>query len=143
MFIDQIVMSKLFKTQSFYWIAPMFLLCSCSFSSRENAGDHIFKSNQVHEVNILFDEKNYFSLLTENKRISDSIKSNLFLCESVIIDGVRLDSVAVRFKGKSTYGHPGSKKSLKLSFEKCRKGKEFDGLHAIILNNNNTGAVDI
>lgn len=54
---------------------------------------------------------------------------------SVTFDSIHFDSVAIRLKGNSSYGHPGAKKPIKLDLDLYVAGQHVDGLKKINLNN--------
>jgi CotH kinase protein/Secretion system C-terminal sorting domain len=100
-----------------------------------NAGDSLFNSNQVHEVRIQFSEPNWWDTLTHYYDLTQQQNQDYYLPALVIVDGDTLDSVGVRLKGNASYGHPGTKKSLKLDFNQYIGGQELDGLRSLHLNN--------
>lgn len=60
---------------------------------------------------------------------------DLYISGNVTIDGNSLDSVGVRLKGNASYGNPGMKKPMKLSFDQYHPSQRYDGLKSIHLNN--------
>ncbi|HAA00679.1 MAG TPA: spore coat protein CotH, partial [Flavobacteriales bacterium] len=46
-----------------------------------------------------------------------------------------IDSVGVRLRGNSSYGHPGNKKPIQLDFNEFVSGQKLDGLKKLNLNN--------
>ena len=55
---------------------------------------------------------------------------------NVSIDGTVINSVGVQLKGNSSFGYPGQKKPIKLSFNEYVVGQKLEGLTSLNLNNN-------
>lgn len=107
------------------------------FSFSQNPGDITFQSAIVHDINITFTEPNYWDSLMYYKQYADSFNlSTQPMMANVIIDGTTINSIGVSLKGNSSFGYPGQKKPIKLSFNEYVSGQRFDGLKTIILNNN-------
>lgn len=104
-------------------------LCGFSILSAQYPGDRIFKGAQILEFRFEFKQSNYLEQLYQSQ------EDGAYFPAIVEIEGVRYDSVGVRFKGTSSfYGYPGDKKSLRIKFDKYREFR-FDGLKKINLNN--------
>ncbi|MBL7936600.1 MAG: CotH kinase family protein, partial [Bacteroidia bacterium] len=101
------------------------------------AGDNLFNVTQVHTVNIVFPQSNYWTLLVNNKAYDDANDSSTYIPAQVIIDGITtLDSVGIQFKGNSSYyNYPGNKKPFTLSFDEYKNNQKYDSLSSINLNN--------
>lgn len=98
-------------------------------------GDSIFNSPLVHEVRISFSQTGWWDTLTANYDLTQQTNQDYYLPAAVTIDGNALDSVGVRLKGNASYQHPGTKKSIKLSFNEYIAGQEYDNLKSFHLNN--------
>ncbi len=91
--------------------------------------DELFDNAAVHEIEILFDDDDWFQTL------SDNYASGTYAPGTFSIDGEVIDSVGVRFKGHSSYGHPGIKKPFRIKFGEYRPEQTLSGLPSIMLNN--------
>lgn len=98
--------------------------------SAQNPGDNIFEGIQVHTVKLTFPTANFWDSLTVLYYRGDE----QCIVANAELDGVRMDSIGVRFKGNSSFTYPGVKKSLKLELDEFRSQK-WDGLKAVHLNN--------
>ncbi len=90
----------------------------------------LFSHETVHEIEIDLSYGDWFSEL-ESHRLDES-----YISGTVTIDGAATDSVGVRFKGNSSYSHPGIKKPFRISYGEYRENQTLDGLPSIVLNNN-------
>ncbi|MBI3501427.1 MAG: CotH kinase family protein [Bacteroidetes bacterium] len=76
-------------------------------------------------------EKNWWDSLTYYY----SNGATQFMLASVTFDSIQLDTVGIRLKGNSSYGHPGAKKPIKIDFNRYRANQNIDALTKINLNN--------
>ena len=115
----------------------IFTFFSTLCKAQITAGDNLFNVTQVHTVNIVFPQSNYWTLLVNNKAYDDANDSSSYIPAQVIIDGITtLDSVGIQFKGNSSYyGYPGNKKPFTLSFDEYKNNQKYDSLSSINLNN--------
>ena len=76
-------------------------------------GENTFGANQVIRVDINFTQTGFWDSLVMNYPLEkDMMAANIQITDN---SGVtNLDSVAIRLKGNSSYGHPGNKKSFKI-----------------------------
>jgi len=58
-----------------------------------------------------------------------------YMYANVTFDSIQLDSVGIRLKGNSSYGHVGTKKPIKLNLDRFISGKNIDGMSKLNLNN--------
>lgn len=105
------------------------------FAFSQKAGDNLFNSSFVHYINIRFSQPGYWEQLTGNYETTKNQDTNIYIPASILIDSISLDSIGVRLKGNSTYGHPGLKKPVKLSFDKFIPNQAFDKLKQLNLHN--------
>ena len=116
-------------------ICIMILISISSFS--QNPGDTLFNSSHIHEINITFTQPNWWDSLLYYKQYADSFNlSTQTLMGNFIIDGTQIDSVGVKLKGNSSFGYPGRKKPIKITFNEYVSGKKLEGLTVLNLNNN-------
>ncbi len=114
-------------------ILTVFLFPKYSFA--QNAGDHIFDGTTLHEVRFEFDAGNYWEMMIDNYENAPETGPVPYLMGNVIIDGESIDSVGVRFKGFTSYPQESNKKPIKIDFNEFVKGKKYDGLKKLNLNN--------
>lgn len=102
----------------------------------QDSGEQIFDNAIVHEVRFEFSQTNYWNTLINNfESHSDPFDPVPYLMGNVEIDGEVVDSVGVRFKGFTSYSQNSDKKPIKIDFNEFVKGKRFDGLRKLNLNN--------
>ncbi|MCC7303223.1 MAG: CotH kinase family protein [Bacteroidia bacterium] len=101
----------------------------------QNPGDVIFNSSQIHTINIEFGQPAFWDSLLAYKQFGDNIGQDVYMRGKMTFNGIPMDSVGVRLKGNSTFGHPGMKKPVKIQFNEYVSGQELDGLRSIHLNN--------
>jgi hypothetical protein len=94
-------------------------------------GDSLFAGIQVHTVNIIFSQTNYWDSLTYY--YEQGLEQ--FMSATVIANGIIINNVGVRLKGNSSYTHPNNKKSFRLSFNEYVSGQRWNGLRGVHLNN--------
>jgi hypothetical protein len=58
-----------------------------------------------------------------------------YMIAKVTFDTIQMDSVGIRLKGNSSYGHTGSKKPIKLDLDRFLANQKIDGMSKINLNN--------
>lgn len=114
-----------------YLPTVILLILSISLSGQ---GNTLFGYDKVHEIRLTFESDNYWSILSSNYDNSPSdVPYEMATAE---IDGNTVDSIGVRLKGFSSYFFTdGNKKSIKLDFNEFVKGKRYDGLRKVNLNN--------
>jgi len=103
----------------------------------QNPGDTLFSSSFIHDINITFTQPNFWDSLMYYKMHADSFNlSTQSMKGNVSVDGTLINSIGVQLKGNSSFGYPGQKKSIKLSFNEYVSGQKLEGLTSIDLNNN-------
>lgn len=111
-------------------------LCSDFCHAQNSNGDALFDTPQVHTINIVFSQSDYWNLLSNNKSYDDANDSSTYIPAQVIIDGTSTDSVGIQFKGNSSYyNYPSNKKPFTLDFNEYVSGQKYDGLKKLNLNN--------
>jgi spore coat protein CotH len=83
----------------------------------------------VREVRIAFAQPDWQAQLAQNTKTEADIPATL------TVDGVRLDSVGVRYKGNSSYNIPGDKKPFNITTDSYKKGQDLWGYKVFNLNN--------
>ncbi|MEO8588006.1 MAG: CotH kinase family protein [Flavobacteriales bacterium] len=103
-------------------------------SKAQGAGNELFDTDQVIEIQLTFAQPGYWDSLTTY--YEEGLERNL-LASVTLIDAMGIyayDSVGVRLKGNSSYGLP-EKKSMKIDFNEYVSGQKYHGLKKINLNN--------
>jgi len=101
-------------------------------------GDNLFDTDQVVDIQLDFPQSDFWTQLEYNYNNEDVlgtvyIPANLTLTD--LTGTYTFDSVGVRLKGNSSYGHPGDKKSFKIDFNKYISGQNYDGLKKLNFSN--------
>ncbi|MBI3509132.1 MAG: CotH kinase family protein [Bacteroidetes bacterium] len=114
-----------------------FITIISRFLLAQNPGDTLFNSSHIHDINITFSQPSFWDSLMLYKEHADSFNiSTKNMMGNFIIDGTPIDSVGIKLKGNSSFGYPGRKKSIKITFNNYVIGKKLEGLTVIDLNNN-------
>lgn len=96
------------------------------------AAHPLFDGDSVHEIQLTFDQPDYWTQLTDNFENYDDPP----YIEATFDWGATHMIIGVRFKGNSSYwGYYGDKKSFKLDIDEFVPGQEIDGLDKLNLNN--------
>lgn len=110
------------------------IACIPCFCFAQTAGNVTFGTDQVIEVRITFTQVGFWDSLVANY----STETDMMAASMDFIDNTgthHLDSVAIRLKGNSSYGHPGNKKSFKVDFNDYVSGQKYDGMKKLNFNN--------
>lgn len=115
-----------------YWTLAVLLIALNG--SAQIAGANVFGSDQVLRVDLTFNQTGFWDSLVANYAIEkDMIAAGLTITDN---QGVHvMDSIAIRLKGNSSYGHPGNKKSFKIDINDYVSGQNYDGLKKLNFNN--------
>jgi len=100
----------------------------------QTAGDVVFATDQVVEVRLTFNQVGFWDSLVANY----STETDMIAASMEFIDNTGsyvLDSINIRLKGNSSYGHPGNKKSFKVDFNDYVTGQKYDGMKKLNFNN--------
>lgn len=118
-------------------VVTSFMILRSVSSFSQNPGDTLFNSSHIHEINITFTQPNWWDSLLYYKQHADSFNlSTQTMMGNFMIDGTPIDSVGVQLKGNSSFGYPGRKKPIKITFNEYVSGKKLEGLTVLNLNNN-------
>ena len=112
----------------------LFFVLSPVLLSAQTAGDVVFATDQVVEVRITFNQVGYWDSLVANY----STETDMIAASMEFIDNTGshvVDSINIRLKGNSSYGHPGNKKSFKVDFNDYVVGQTYDGMKKLNFNN--------
>ena len=118
----------------------LLLLSSLLFTSvvifAQDAGDNFYKNDLLHTIELQFDQPDYWDQMEINfSNNFGGINDHVYILGSVTIDGEKLDSVGIRFKGFTSFPFGEDKKPFKLDFNEFVPGQSFDGLRKMNLNN--------
>ena len=106
----------------------------CILHIRSNAQD-ILDADTLHEVRLYFYDSEYESLLESKASSFRPQIGNQYIKSSIKIDGQVIDTIGVRYKGRSSYFNESEKKSFKIDFNEFIKGQKFQGLKKLNLHN--------
>lgn len=104
-------------------------------------GTSVFSTDTIHEVRLFFSQQHYWDTLVNRYEKSHDVNTNEIqddaepLIASVLIDGIKMDSVGVKLKSNLSYSIPSNKKPIKIYFNSFVKGRMFDGLYRLNLSN--------
>ena len=112
----------------------LLLLLSFGFFGFNVAGadesSTLFHLDRVHEMELLFDQPDWWQLLNQNK------EDEIYIPATFICGGDTIIDVGVRLKGNSSYwGHPGLKKPFKIKFSEYDENQHFLGVKTLNLHN--------
>ena len=124
-----------FSFSNFALMKKTFLFSFCfmlyAFCLAQNPGDKIFNSSSIHTINITMNKQGWWDSLTNY--YNDG--ATQYMIASITFDSIQMDSVGIRLKGNSSYGHVGTKKPIKLDLDQFVSGQNIDGEKKINLNN--------
>lgn len=96
-------------------------------------GVDAFAPNQVLRVDLTFPQVSFWDSLVANYPTETSMMAHMQITD---LNGVHTkDSIAIRLKGNSSYGHPGNKKSFRIDLNQYVLGRDYDGLKKLNFNN--------
>lgn len=99
----------------------------------QNPGDSVFTTNQVMDIELQFSQVGFWDSLVANYATETYMMADVTITD--MYGSHTYDSIGVRLKGNSSYGHPGNKKSFKIDFNRYVNGQEYDGLRKLNFNN--------
>lgn len=108
------------------------IFCGKLFSQ---SGNNFFAAPIVHQIHIDFYITDYIDSLAYYKNIDDQTGQETYLRADVIINSDTIQNIGVRWRGNSSYGHPGIKKPIQFDFNEFVSGQDYDGLKKLNLNN--------
>ena len=103
-----------------------------NISDNLNAQSTFYNVNNIREIKIYFDAPNWDYIL-DTMYISGL--ENRLLATSILIDGVQLDSVGVRYKGYSSVSINQIKNPLNIKLDYIKGSQTYDGIDKIKLSN--------
>ena len=106
--------------------------------SAQIEGANLFSIDQVVNIELDFPQSDFWSQLEDNYTNMD-VNGSIYIPANLTLTDVTgtytFDSVGVRLKGNSSYGHPGDKKSFKIDFNKYISGQNYDGIKKLNFSN--------
>jgi hypothetical protein len=97
------------------------------------ASHPLFDGDAVHEIHLTFEQADWWDQLKYNFEHYDDPP---LIAAAFDWEATHFDSIGVRFKGNSSYGHvDGLKKSFKLDLDEYWPAQELEGLDKLNLNN--------
>lgn len=113
------------------WLLPLLFASMIQAQS----GTAFFNASYVHEIHINFYAVHFFDSLTYYKEQGDLTGVEKYIHADIIIDQDTITNVGVRFRGNSSYNHPGTKKPVQLDFNEFVSGQKYDGMKKLNLSN--------
>jgi len=114
----------------------MFLAASAAAAATslrsQSATVDFFDRNRVHPIKLTLKESNWWEILDQRFRADD----NTMLEADLEWGAVKLPRVGVRFKGNSSYGHPGRKKGMRIRVNFVDRAQRIGEMTHFNLNNN-------
>ncbi len=96
----------------------------------------LFDDSIMHRIDLNFDQADYWKQLLEQRKKADSLEITEYIPVDIKIDQSELGKIGIRFKGESSFDFAGDKKkSFKLAFDKFEKGKKYQKIKKLHLNN--------
>lgn len=111
------------------------VLCMLGYArlTAQAPGDQVFNEDQVLTIDLQFAQAGFWDSLVANYETETYMMADLTVTD--LTGTYSFDSIGVRLKGNSSYGHPGNKKSFKIDFNRYVAGQEYDGLRKLNFNN--------
>jgi len=107
----------------------LILIIPVPASAQEEDSDFFFREGVVHTFDLILPYVDWFETLMDHRQDEEYVYG-LVMC-----DGEEYDSIGVRFKGNSSFMHPGIKKSLKLKFNHLVPDQRFFGMKTLNFSN--------
>jgi spore coat protein CotH len=106
-------------------------LLLAGFASAQTANP-FFAGDEVHEIWLTINKADWWETLDARHRAND----NEMIEADLTWNATKLPRVGVRFKGNSSYGHPGRKKPFRIDFDKFVKDQKIGDISSLSLGNN-------
>ena len=116
-------------------ILILFVLTKAVLGISQTPEIRVFDESYLHEIRISFVEQDFQEKLLLNHDNPDTNNRIPYIIAEIIIDGTHIDSVGIRYKGKSTFGKNRKKNPIKIDFNEFVKGQKYNGLKKLNLNN--------
>lgn len=97
--------------------------CAVSFLNAALPAQTLYDLEAIQTVEVFFHQSNWDYQLDTARAGTDSY----ILADSVRINGLRFDSVGVKYKGNSSYDAANAKNPLHLELDHVRKGADYEG----------------
>ena len=109
-----------------------FLAMATFLGAQTPTGNPFFAFDDVHAIWLTIDKTDWWETLDAWHRAdkSDMLEADL------VWNTTKLPRVGVRFKGNSSYSHPGRKKPFRIDFDKFVKDQKIGDIATLSLGNN-------
>ncbi|MGE5395774.1 MAG: CotH kinase family protein [Candidatus Saccharibacteria bacterium] len=122
--------------------ALIYLLCNILFISyciAQQPGDQLFDNSKIHEIKIVSLKEGLLDTLGSNYILSFGMNQMQtreipYTAASIIVDGMALDSIGLRYKGFNSWWRS-VKKPLKVDLNEYKSKQQYDGLKKFNLHN--------
>ncbi|MBI5326295.1 MAG: CotH kinase family protein, partial [Ignavibacteriae bacterium] len=108
-----------------FLFTSLFIFLSC-FSSK---AQDLYNDSVIVEIRVEFSQPNWKDLLMQNVQSEKDIPCTLYF------DGVRYDSVGIRYKGNSSFNVPSEKKPFNITMDAYKPDQNLLGYKTLNLNN--------
>lgn len=105
------------------------LLCLAGVCCYRLVAQDLYDDTRILELRIEFAQPNWQQVLRDNVATETDIPTTL------TVNGVRYDSIGIRYKGNSSYNIPGDKKPFNLSMDTYKPDQLLMGYKTLNLNN--------
>jgi len=120
----------------------IYFACNILFinlSKGQVPGDQLFDNSIIHEIKIVSLFENLRDTLESNYMMSFGmnqfqIRDIPYAPAKLIVDGIILDTLGIRYKGFNSWWHS-VKKPIKIDLNRYKSGQEYDGLKKFNLHN--------
>jgi len=120
----------------------IFFACNIIFiniSTGQTPGNQLFDNSKIHEIKIISLYDNLRDTLESNYLMSFGmnqfqIRDIPYAPAKLIVDGILLDTLGIRYKGFNSWWHS-VKKPIKIDMNRYKSGQEYDGLKKFNLHN--------
>ncbi len=91
-----------------------------------------YQIDSLQEIRITFDQTNWDYLMDTAKL---GTEETFLIAKEVLVNGVKFDSIGVKYKGNSTYKQNNKKNPLHIELNTIKKKQEYNGITDIKLSN--------
>ncbi|MCB9169162.1 MAG: CotH kinase family protein [Flavobacteriales bacterium] len=109
------------------------LLALPCLATAQTEGDGLFDTDQVITIDLTFSQPDFWDSLVANYATETYMWAGATFTDNS--GTYAYDSIGVRLKGNSSYGHPGNKKSMKLDINRYVSGQNYHEEKKLNLNN--------
>lgn len=114
-------------------LVTLILSLACAQLPAQIIGDAVFEEPQVLTIELTFQQPGFWDSLVANYESATYMVADVQISDNM--GTYYFDSIGVRLKGNSSYGHPGNKKSFKIDFNKYISGQNYHDLKKLNFSN--------